>query len=396
MKHAIIAAVAFVGLAGPAGATDLPCGPADKGTISLDGLTDDWNDVAGVDGGGRDGNASFTLKCNVEDGRTLVLLVDVRDNYMVRTRQSRPGEDHLQLTLGGRTLTVFPGDARAIPTVVRWGTRAAPTVKAVSALQMHGYAVELAVPLATLPGYKQGMPIAYRAELADSDSKANLKTERTVEIGGSILFAEGDSALDAFLTDRKLRKSDIWFDKNARLGGKSGARMVVAGRNLAAITDGYVYVELPIQSRNDVKEARLVDLAGDGRDALALRYVERGDGAGGGTGGAGSGRGGGKAPEGGSREILAIYRVAGESEIRRVFAVEVAKATPQGRIEDKIAFVRRGRATDIVIDAGRADGLSAATFHEAPATDLIPIMLPWADDRHARYQFAGEEYKRAQ
>jgi hypothetical protein len=158
--------------------------------------------------------------------------------------------------------------------------------------------------------------------------------------------------------------------------------MVVAGRNLAAITDGYVYVELPIQSRADVKDARLVDLAGDGREALALRYVERG---------------GAKPTESaGSREILAVYRVAGDSEIRRVFAAEVAKATPQGRVEDKVAFIRRGRATDIVIDAGRADGLSATTFRETPASDLIPIMLPWADDRHARYQFAGDEYKRAQ
>jgi hypothetical protein len=443
MKHAITVAVAFVGLAGLARAADLPCGPVDKGTIQLDGLTDDWSDVAGLDGGGRDGNASFTLKCNIEDGRTLMLLVDVRDNYMVRTRQARPGEDHLQLTLAGRPLTVFPGDARAIPTVVRWGTKPAPTVKAVSALQTHGYAVELAVPLATLPAYKQGMPLAFRAELADSDSKAELKVERTVDLAGSILFAEGDSALDAFLTDRKLRRSDIWFDKGARLGGKSGARLVVAGRNLAAITDGYVYLELPIQSRADVKDVRLVDLAGDGREALALRYVERGAGgaaasggvAGGGGapgkssgggpagaggaagkaagaggaagrapgagaagGGSGAARSGGAKPAdgGGSREILAVYRVVGDSEIRRVFAAEVAKATPQGRIDDKVAFVRRGRATDIVIDAGRAEGFSATNFHETPATDLIPIMLPWADDRHARYQFVGDEYKRAQ
>jgi hypothetical protein len=384
MKHAIIVAVAFVGLAGPAGAADLPCGPVEKGAIQLDGLTDDWNEVAGLDGGGQDGNASFTLKCNLEGGRTLMLLIDVRDNYMVRTRQARPGEDHLQLTLAGRPLTIFPGDARAIPTVVRWGARPAAGIKAVSALQPRGYAVELALPLAVLPGYKQGMPVTYKAALLDSDSKADLKTERTVDLAGSILFAEGDSALDAFLSDRKLRKSDIWFDKSARLGGKSGARVVVAGRNLAAITDGYVYVELPIQSSGDVKDARLVDLAGDGREALALRYVERG-------------AGGAKPTEGGgSREILAVYRVAGDSEIRRVFAAEVGKATAQGRLEDKVSFVRRGRATDIIIDAGKAEGLSATSFREAPASDLIPIMLPWADDRHARYQFAGDEYKRSQ
>jgi hypothetical protein len=296
---------------------------------------------------------------------------------MVRTKQTRPGEDHLQLALNGHPLLIYPGDARAIPTVVRWGTQPARNVKAVSALQQHGYAVELAVPLGGVPGYRTGMPIAYRAELADSDSKASLKTERTVVLDGNIVFGEGDNALEAFLGDRKLKRSDVWFDKNARLGGKSGARMVLAGRNLAAISDGYVYIELPIQSRSDVKDARLVDLAGDGRQALALRYVEHGG-------------------DRGAREVLAIYRVASDSEIRRVFAAEVGKSTAQGRIEDKVAFVKRGRATDIVIDAGRAEGLSAAVYKETPTDDMIPILLPWADDRHARYQFAGDEYKRAQ
>jgi hypothetical protein len=375
MKHALPVAVALVGLGGLAAAADLPCGPVDKGTVHLDGLTDDWAEVAGIEAGGRDANASFTLKCNLEEGGTLLLLLDVRDNYMVRTAQARPGEDHLQLTLNGHSLVIFPGDARAMPTLVRWGSKPAKNVKAESALQEHGYAVELALPLLTLPWYKQGMPIAFRAQLADSDSKAQLKTERTVEVTGNIQFAEGDSALDAFLADRKLKRGDIWFDKSVHLGGKHGGRMIIAGRNLAAITDGYAYVELPIQTRADVKEARLVDFAGDGRESLALRYVERGG--------------------AGTREILAVYRVVGESEIRRVFAAEVAKSTAQGRVEDKVAFVRRGRATDIVIDAGRTEGLSAANFKEAPAEDAIPIQLPWADERHARYQFVGDEYKRA-
>jgi hypothetical protein len=240
MKHAMTL-VALVGFGGPARAADLACGPAERGTVQLDGLTDDWAEVAGVDGGGQDGNASFTLKCNIEEGRTLLLLVDVRDNYMVRTKQTHPGEDHLELTLGGGKLLVYPGDARALPTVARWGNRPARNVKAVSALQQHGWAVELAIPLSAIaPSWKQNMPIAYRAALADTDSKAQLKTERTVELAGSLVFGEGDSAIDAFLSDRKLKRGDIWFDKSARLGGKQGARLVIAGRNLAAFSYGVV------------------------------------------------------------------------------------------------------------------------------------------------------------
>ena len=379
MKHALAPAALFAVLAAFAPATaraaDLPCGPAEKGTINLDGLTDDWADVDGIDAGGRDANASFTLKCNTEE-HTLMLLVDVRDSYFVRTKAAKPGEDHIDLTLAGHRLTIFPGDARAIPTLARWGTRPAKNIKAVSALQQAGWAVELAIPMSAIPGYKPGMPMSYKAAVADCDSKATLKTERTIDSSGSIVFAEGDAALDGFLKDRNLKRSDIWLDKGISLGGRAGGRVVAAGRYLAFITDGYVFIELPIKQRSDVKDARVVDLAGDGRGAVVLRYVERGG--------------------GGSRDVLAAWRVVGDSEIRRVFAAEVAKATATGRIDDKVAFVKRGRATDVVIDAGTATGVSAATWRESPADDMLPLMLPWADDRHARYQFVGDEYKRAQ
>lgn len=372
MKHALLVLVL---IPATARAADLPCGPAEKGTINLDGLTDDWTEVDGIDAGGRDANLSFTLKCNVEE-RTLMLLVDVRDSYFVRTGAARPGEDHVEVTLAGHRLTIFPGDARAIPTMARWGSKPAKNVKAVSALQQAGWAVELAIPMSAIPGYKVGMPLAYKAAVADCDSKATLKTERTVDSSGSIVFAEGDAALDGFLKDRNLKKSDIWLDKGISLGGKSGGRVVCAGRYLAFITDGYVFIELPVKQRADVKDARVVDLAGDGRGAVVLRYVERGG--------------------DGSRDVLAAWRVVGDSEIRRVFAAEVGKQSAAGRVEDKVAFVKRGRATDLVIDAGSAPGLSAATWRETPADDMIPVMLPWADDRHARYQFQGDEYKRAQ
>src|SRR5262249_39822608 len=121
--------------------------------------------------------------------------------------------------------------------------------------------------------------------------------------------------------------------------------------------------------------ARVVDLAGDGRGAVVLRWVER------------LGQG--------SREVLAAYRPAGDSEIRRAFAAEVARVTLAGRVDDRVVFARRGRGTAIVIDAGSAQGLSAATYHEPTSDDMIPVMLPWADDRHARYEFSGDEYRRA-
>jgi hypothetical protein len=371
-KFVVVVAALASSLA--ARAADLPCGPADKGTIRLDGLLEDWDGVDGIDAGGRDANASFTIKCNVE-GSTLLLLVDVRDNYFVRTKAARPGEDHLTLTLGGRKLLVYPGDNAATHTKVTWGTKPAKGVRAASALQERGWAVEIAVPLSQVPGFKPGLPsFAYSAELADCDSKAALKTERTVETSGRIAFAEGDSALEGFLKDRSLKRGDVFWERGIALGRSSGAQVIMAGRFLAAITDGYVFVELPFRERADLKDARVLDLAGDGRQAVVLRYVERGS--------------------GGAREVLAVYRFA-EDQVQRVFACEVGKSAGASKIEDKVSFIKRGKATDIQVEATSAVGFTQATFKESPAEDVIPVMLPWSDDKRARYQFHGEEYQRA-
>jgi hypothetical protein len=367
MKHALVASL-LCSLT--AHAADLPCGPVEKGTIQLDGLTDDWNDVNGIDAGGRDANLSFTVKCNVDDAN-LWLLVDVRDNYYVRTNAAKPGEDHLAVSVGGKRFNLWPGNAAAIKDKV------VPPVKGMklaSALQSAGWAVELAIPLRQLPGFKPGAPsLNYSITAADCDSRAALKTERTVDTSGSLMFAEGTSAIESFLKERNLKRSDVFFDKPVSLGRAAGARVIMAGRYAAAISDGYVFVELPFKSRSDLKDARVIDLAGDGRHALVLRYVERG----------GSG----------ARELVAVYRFGGDT-VQRVFAAETAKSQGANRIDDKVSYVRRGKATDILIEAGAATGFSAESYKESPAEDVIPILLPWGDDRKARYQFRGDEYLR--
>lgn len=375
MKHAMWLVVGIlVWLPSVARAADLPCGPADAGTIHLDGLTDDWKEVDGIDAGGRDPNLSFTVKCNVEP-RALYLLVDVRDNYFVRTVKAHPGEDHLVLSLAGHRITIFPGDSARIPNKIIWGKKKPPKgVQIVSALQPNGWAVELALPLGEVPGFHPGTPdLAFSLAAYDCDSKARLATERTIDTVGRLRFAAGASALDGFLKDRHLQPSDIFWSRPVRLGRGSGARVLLAKNYLAAITDEYVYISLPFSGRAEVKDVRLADLSGDGRQAVVIRYTERGS--------------------AGAREILAVFRVEGE-QIDRVFAAEVGKSQGAAHLDDKVSFLRRGRATDILIEAGAAVGFTEATWREAPAEDVIPVLLPWGDDRRARYQFHGDVYQR--
>jgi hypothetical protein len=39
-----------------------------------------------------------------------------------------------------------------------------------------------------------------------------------------------------------------------------------------------------------------------------------------------------------------------------------------------------------------AAGFTADNFKEAPAEDMIPILLPWGEQKKARYRFRGDEY----
>ena len=95
----------------------------------------------------------------------------------------------------------------------------------------------------------------------------------------------------------------------------------------------------------------------------------------------------------GSRELLAAFRPDGDQKIARIFAQEVGKFAGAAKVEDKVSFVRRGHATDLVVEAGQASGFTQASWREAPTSDAIPILLPWADGKKAHYQFSGDEYR---
>jgi hypothetical protein len=368
MKQALAVALLFL-TGATARAADLPCGPAEKDTVQLDGLLDDWKDVEGIDAGGRDPNLSFTLKCNV-DPTALWLVIEVRDNYFVRTAAGKPGEDHISLKLGAQKMTLFPGDQAAIKDKL-----VAPIkgMRIAAALQPKGWAVEVGVPLKSIPGWKPGMPnLPFSVEVHDSDSKSALKIERSVDSTGQILFAEGESSLDAFLKESKLKRGDIFFDRPITLGRSAGARLIMAGKYMAAISDGYVYMELPFRDRKDLKEARVIDLAGDRRGALVLQFTER--------------------SSSGARDVIAVYRFT--ERVTRVFAAETGKSQGNSRIVSKVSYAKRGAATDILIEAGSATGFTKENYQESPAEDMIPVLLPWGDDKKARYQFRGDEYLR--
>src|SRR5688572_28646353 len=215
-------------------AADVPCAPAEAGTIVLDGLSDDWREAPALQGS----DPGVSLRCNTE-GKTLYLAIEVADERVVRTKQAKSGEDHVTLTLGKQRYTLFPaaGGEKA---------RSVPGARLASSSNDRGFVIELAFPYAKFPGLGRGLerlPVTLRFD--DCDAAATLKTERTVTLSGELAFTAGESTLDSFLNDRGLSRSHVRWRKPLRRGGRR-AELVLASKLVAVVGDGYGFVELPV------------------------------------------------------------------------------------------------------------------------------------------------------
>ena len=150
-------------------------------------------------------------------------------------------------------------------------------------------------------------------------------------------------------------------------------RVVIAGRYVAAISDEYVYAEV---SMAKLLEARFIDLAGDGREAIVLRYEELLD-------------------DGWRREVLAAFRLRPEG-LRRVFASELGHARGKQRLATRWRFVKRGRASDLLVEALPAVEIDATSQRASTEPELQPLPLPWDPRPRVLYRFAGEGFSRVE
>jgi hypothetical protein len=388
---------------------DIPCGLVEVGNIHVDGLISDWDGVEAIalpvrpgPGAGAAGKPhSVQVRCNYEPG-VMYLLIDVRDDMLVRTPAAGMGEDHLELAFatsrandakaakagtgaGARLdrLLFWPAVYSAkVRRAARWSSgrplslidgegpagrlrprRGPPAIEVYEAQQPQGFLVEMRLPLRLLPGYRPGVPLPMGIRVVDVDSRAKpepvaVSESCALDAGGAdglsqVLFAEAQAGLEALLSDMGAGRSDIWWERSADLGG-GPARVLLIGRSLAVVSKEYGYQDVAL-SRADIKDVQLVPI-GEGRQALALRVSESGG--------------------GGSRTILRLYRVQGGA-IKAIFAAEVEKAQGTSRLTVEVKHVPRGKEVDLVLTPRPAVGFTPDTYRESPAEDVVPILLPW-------------------
>lgn len=361
----LVLALTPAAAAGPA----VRCEPAEDDVIDVDGMLDDWHGVKPARTG-TDREASYDLRCLVTGDR-LWLSVEVRDDRVTR---GSAADDRLELTIGAGKplkLTLLPGVDRFAPKRTLAGKPVPRWLAVEDSLTPTGWAAELAIPLARLPGFGPGAPaLPLTASLADGDIPKGKVHERTVAWTGELAFAAKADALAGFLTAARLTKADVTLDAvadvDATLPGKE--RVVAAADRVALLTDQFAFVALPVARPTDVLKVELIDLRGDGSRVIAAQVRQRGG--------------------GGARELLMLWTARG-GQLEPIGAIEIGKDSGGNRLASAWQVVagkawskRTGGAKRVIeVRAKPAVGWDEDSYREATASDAEPIHVPWDDDR---------------
>ena len=374
--------------AGPTGSAGPVCDLVEPGFITVDGMIDDWRDIAQHRVRGLSKDASFSVRC-ARDARRLYVSVAVRDQQITR----RPGkraqarrEDNLRVRLsvpGQRAgaLHVFPG-ADGIAPRRAWGDRDTPSwLEIEDTLQPSGWSLELSVPLRKIPGMGKGTPgIAANIVYWDADGPRGGKRDAAA-FDGMLTFRAADALFQSFLRTVGLAPEDVRLDAVANVDGARGVERVVAGGTvLGVLSDRFGYLSLPVAAPEDIARVEMVDLRGDGTAHILTEFRQHGN--------------------GGSRDMLVIWGVSGNGTISSVLAVEVRKEmegkvlvnhwslVPKGKL---LEGRRQGKGQDILVEVSDADaqGWSRESYREIAAPDAHPILLPWSDQTAIVYSFEG-------
>jgi len=217
----------------------LPCERAADDVIDVDGMIDDWKGVKPTRAGGADKDASFDLRCLIT-GTTAWIVVDVRDEHVIRGSKA---DDRLDLTLGAGKplkLTLSPGVDKLAPRRTLGGKAVPGWLAVEDTLQPAGWSVELAVPLAKIPGWGPSVAtLALTATLADGDIPKGTAAEHTIAWAGNLGFGGKTDLLATFLAAARLPASAVTFaaaaDIDPSLPGKE--RVVVAGGRVPPLTE---------------------------------------------------------------------------------------------------------------------------------------------------------------
>jgi hypothetical protein len=406
LSFSLVIVSLFLGSPSPRAATPVECLRVPDGTISIDGLRNDWGDVTPEKLGARhvlsgksrwQGKPDLAAKLHcAHDGKGTYLLLEVNDDQVVRTRRATTREDRVELVFdagGGKvqTLRIHPPNAKVRKGSVKWSGRRR-SLKGLSKFVFrlkHGYAIELKIADGAVPGYGLGSPkLRMSVRVIDHDGGPTRKADTVMGTGGdkaaSLGTVEYDTAkmlLATFLKQKGLTPKNILFYQVGNfITGRSQEQLVIAGNQIALIGEdvakGGAFYAIPApwaKTQSALLRFRTVDLDANGN--LDIVYVARQSGS-----------------QGLTRDILVIIRFLDSNKFDIYFMQEISKSWQGKVLKNKYRFLKRGKKTDLEISVGKNSGWTQQSYRNSHGGRLEGILTPWGTAKKKRYQFAYDGY----
>jgi len=381
--------------------------PLPPGSITVDAFFDDWLEVPLVPldktvRGSLAGPDDLDARVQVAViGDAVAFALQVRDDVFQRgTATTGDGVEILYRGPGGKTARVklILNALEGHPAELRLGGRPVEGARIASTLRKDGWAVEAAVPIAILPGFRDGA-VGLALTVRDSDRDPS---ETEALLTTSPLAADGLPALENVRFDAALGIYGLYQSERggtlselARIKGDlagdalpeevviNDADVVVAGRGLP---DGatYYYFTHDWGAGATVSRLDLMELDGRPGKELVLERVEH--------------------PSGVDVTVLEIYGVSG-GVLKRMFAQKLVEVFPDRGAEVRSRFKvlprpagPAGKSVPARFEITRAivRGMDEFTYPPEPpgARSYQPIPLPWHGGGSLFYSLSDDHWSR--
>jgi hypothetical protein len=135
----------------------------------------------------------------------------------------------------------------------------------------------------------------------------------------------------------------------------------------------YAFFALPYSVGGGLVSAELIDLTDDRRAELLTRVRQ--------------------SNALGARVIASVLAL-NEDQIAPLLSLELKKETRAGFIENELGIDKKARPKLLSLTVGRWQGLSAENYREDPASDAVPILLPWGELEAQSYAWQDGKFAR--
>lgn len=374
--------------------------PIDKASpVKLDGVLKEWHERVDAKErvSGKTDDLSFGAAVAYDEARIYVA-AEVSDPRLSRTRAHGASDDHVSFAIAfpaGRgalkayEIGLWPGKPGETTGAVKW--LAGPSkdadvagAKLVEADAKGGFTLEAAIPWASFPEARTTR-VGLRAVLRYHD--ADVSGEHGVLATGpggvdapaamaALPTAPEQAVVENLLAPKGLAGQAPTIDVFADVAGdERRERVSVFGKFFTICGPGYrgggQFFWREVQGDLVAVETR--DVTGRGKDDLVVkRRVLSGSAV---------------------HETLEVWSVTKGDEPRAVFAQEVAIVSNDGkkRVVDAVHVAPK----EIEVSVEPAVGWDAASFHEAVAGDVEPILLPWGGVRSRTFRFERGAFAKA-